>query len=143
MCSEHKDLVWEHCSSLYQLFTQSVLCLSLSSSHATDCWIGILLDSSLVFFLSPFHRFSTPSFPCTCQVCCMTPRKKKQREEREGETCRQTEAEGVQEDDTQRNSRLLSKNTMLSVSQLSVLICIHKPTCSHLRGMHVHRHKHT
>lgn len=137
MCSEHEDLVWEHRSTLYQLFSQSVLCLSfaLSSSHATDCWIGILLDSSLFLFFPPPPSLSSYLPLYLSGALCDTKknRVKKKKGGGGGTTSRQIEAERARGDGTQRNMRLLSKNTSLSVSQPSILICMRKSARSQMQ----------
>lgn len=94
---------------------------ALSSSHVTDCWIGILLDTSSLFFPSSTSSLLFFLLPLYLSgMLCDT----KEKRGRKGKKNRQIEAE--RGDGTQRNMRLLSKNTSLSVSPPSILMRVHK-----------------
>lgn len=116
-------------------YSASLCSVSLLLSHhlmllivgLVSCWI------LLFFFFFLLHLLSPPTSPFTCQVRCVTPRKIGWKRKRGGTTSRQIEAERARGDGTQRNMRLLSKNTSLSVSQPSILICMRKSARSQMQ----------
>lgn len=146
MCSEHEDLVWEHRSTLYQLFSRSVLCLSLSLSLIISChWLLDWYPAGFFSFSPLFYLFSPPSSPFYLSGT-LRDTEEDGRRRRETKKKKKTDGQRVRECEEmarKENMRLLSKNNSLSVSQPSILICMHKPTCWEMHGLRVYRHKHT